>query len=76
MKKLSLLSSLIFAFVLSLSVFSQSPPPPPGSGHGQDTNQPPPNGGGADIGGGLFILAMLGSAYGIKKWKEGRENKE
>lgn len=75
MKKFSLLSSLIFTFVLSTSVFSQAPPPPPGGEHGQNTNQPP-NGGGADLGSGLLILTMLGSAYGIKKWRKVNKSEE
>ena len=75
MKKISLLSSLIFIFVLSINVFSQGPPPPPGEGHGQNNNKPP-GGGSADIGSGLLILSMLGSAYGIKKWRKSRESEE
>ncbi len=39
-------------------------PPPPGS-HGESADQAA--GGGAPIGGGLFILLGLGAAYGGKK---------
>ena len=60
---------ITFAFTIIFTLFayngfSQGPPPPPGTGHGQTGNQ---NGGSAPVGGGMFILLALGSAYGGKK---------
>jgi len=46
---------LVLMFVLA--AFGQGVPPPP----------PPP---GLPIDGGLFVLAILGVAYGVKKLKE------
>jgi hypothetical protein len=43
--------------------YADSPPPPPA--HGQTGNQVP--GGGAPIGGGALILALLGAGYGVAK---------
>ena len=45
----------------STTMFASEPPPPD---HSQSGNVP---GGGAPIGGGLFILIGLGAAYGGKK---------
>lgn len=54
--------ALIFLVLLTLSMYSQvPPPPPPPSGHGANGNQ---SGGNAPIGGGLFILLGLATAYG------------
>ena len=47
----------------ALPLLADAPPPPP-PGHGTTGNVP---GGGAPIGGGLFILLGLGAAYGGKK---------
>jgi hypothetical protein len=55
---------LNFVFVTA-SYADTTPPLPPG--HGQTGNQTPP-GGGAAIGGGALILALLGAGYGVKKW--------
>ncbi len=62
----SVLIALIFLFAFS-AIFAQNgdPPEPPGS-HGQTGNQPV--GGGAAIGGGLFILILLGAGYGARKY--------
>jgi len=62
MKKFIILFSLVFTMVCwTNESFAQAPPP---SDHGSTTNQ---SGGGAPIGGGLFILLGLGAAYGGKK---------
>ena len=69
--------SIFIALTLVLwtgTAFSQSVPPPP-SNHGESGNQAP--GGGAPIGGGLFILLGLGAAYGGKKlYAHYKENPE
>ena len=65
--------SIFIALTLVLwtgTAFSQSVPPPPSS-HGVSGNQAP--GGGAPIGGGLFILLGLGAAYGSKKLYDNRK---
>ena len=53
------------ATLMSSNINAQTDPPPPPEGHGEAGNQPP--GGGAPIGGGLFILLGLGAVYGAKK---------
>jgi len=65
---------LMAVFVLiATSGFAQDPPPPPPSGgHGMGGTQPP--GGGAPIGEGIFILTLLGAAYGGKKWFTNKKN--
>ena len=50
---------------------AQTVPPPPDT-HGATDNQAP-SGGGAPIGGGLFILLGLGAAYGGKKLYDSRK---
>jgi len=74
MKKCILNILIALTFVLwTDTAFSQTAPPPPGS-HGLNTNQ---SGGGAPIGGGLFILLGLGAAYGGKKlYAHHKENPE
>lgn len=54
---------LIINGITGLSVRAQEPPPPPPA-HGSGGNVP---GGGAPVGSGLFILTLLGAAYGAKK---------
>lgn len=52
-----------FLVIGGIALMSQTPPPPPenaGSGGG-------PVGGGAPIGEGIAMLALLGVAYGAKK---------
>jgi len=62
MKKFFIILSLAFSLIFwSNQVFAQSNPP---ADHGAPGNQ---SGGGAPIGGGLFILLGLGAAYGGKK---------
>jgi len=58
--------------VATTSGFAQDPPPPPNGGHGMGGSQPP--GGGAPIGEGIFILTLLGAAYGGKKWFTNKKN--
>ena len=71
MKKYILSIFIALTFVLwTDTAFSQSVPPPPSS-HGESGNQAP--GGGAPIGGGLFILLGLGAAYGGKKLYDNRK---
>jgi len=62
MKKYIILFVLMFSLLFwTNKTFAQSSPP---ADHGSTTNQA---GGGAPIGGGLFILLGLGAAYGGKK---------
>ncbi len=61
MKKINIILSLIFSMMLwANQIFAQATPP---SDHG----------GGAPIGGGLFILLGLGAVYGGKKWYNHRK---
>ena len=54
--------------LFTITAFSQGPGAPPPPGHGSEGNQD--QGGGAPIGGGLFILLGLGAAYGgVKGYK-------
>jgi len=67
-KHMKLLITAVFFIALNLGFafvsLADTPPPPP-PGHGETGNVP---GGGAAIGGGVLILAMLGAGYGAKKW--------
>ncbi len=56
--------------LIASPAFADSPPPP--TGHGQTGNQVP--GGGASVGGGFIILALLGLGYGAKKYYDFRKN--
>ncbi len=68
MKKYIILFVLTFSLLFWASdTFAQSNPP---ADHGTTANQ---SGGGAPIGGGLFILLSLGVAYGGKKLYDKRE---
>ncbi len=67
-------NKLILSFLLMFAVtivFANDGPPDPGGG----TSGEPPLGGGAPIGGGLFILLGLGAAYGGKKLYDLRKEK-
>ncbi len=67
-----LLLTLAFTWLGGYRAEAQTVPPPPDT-HGATDNQA--SGGGAPIGGGMFILLGLGAAYGGKKlydMKEGR----
>jgi len=70
MKKIA--NILTIGLILTLPLFStgQNVPPPPDN-HGESDNQPAGNG--APIGGGMFILIGLGTAYGGKKYYDYRK---
>ena len=55
--------TIIFFLSISASGIAQPPPPPPGVSNTQGNKA----GGGAPIGGGLFILLGLAAAYGGRK---------
>ena len=63
MKKIFLSTLVLFTMLLGNQQLISQPPEPPGE-HGQGGNQ---NAGNAPIGGGLFILLGLSTAYGAKK---------
>ena len=68
MKKFIVIFLMAFSLMFwSNQIFAQSGPP---SNHGLAGNQA---GGGAPIGGGLFILLGLGAAYGGKKLYDKRK---
>jgi len=62
MKKIKILIASLFMVLLSTGLMAQ--PNPPGD-HGSGDDEAP--GGGAAIGGGLFVLLGLGAAYGGRK---------
>ncbi len=62
MRKIKIILASIFIVLLSTGLMAQ--PDPPG-GHGSGDDEAP--GGGAAIGGGLFVLLGLGAAYGGRK---------
>ncbi len=62
MKKVKFILVAVFFLFLSLGLMAQ--PNPPGD-HGSGDDEAP--GGGAAIGGGLFVLLGLGVAYGGRK---------
>ncbi len=62
MKKVKFILVAVFFLFLSLGLMAQ--PDPPGD-HGSGDDEAP--GGGAAIGGGLFVLLGLGVAYGGRK---------
>ncbi len=69
MKKYIILFALMFSLLFwTNETFAQSNPP---ANHGATGNLA---GGGAPIGGGLFILLGLGAAYGGKKWYDHRKS--
>ena len=57
----------ILVFILASQTFTLTAQPPPPADHGSIGNETPDNGGGAPIGGGVFILVALGVGYGGKK---------
>ena len=63
-------------FVISSYVLlaQDPPPPPPSGGHGQSGNSPA--GGGAPVGEGVLLLSFLGLGYGIRKWKENKNDRQ
>jgi|FLOH01.1.fsa_nt_gi hypothetical protein len=64
--------TIVFFLSISVSGISQPPPPPP---TGSNTQGNKLNGGGAPIGGGLFILLGLAAAYGGRKLYNTRKEK-
>jgi hypothetical protein len=69
LKTLTITLLIVGATLITLNAKADAPPPPPPE-HGETGNVP---GGGAPIGGGLFILLGLGAAYGGKKIYEMRK---
>ncbi len=73
MKKiLSIITILMFSFVLSVNA-QMTAPSDPGGGPGVDDD---PIGGGAPIGGGSLILLGMAAVYGGKKIYDFRKNME
>jgi hypothetical protein len=72
MKKLSLKFAavliLMSGLLISIPAFADDPPPPPT--HGEVGDIP---GGGAPVGEGIYVLAMLGMAYGSYKLYQDRK---
>jgi len=60
---ITVITFVMLNFVFVATALSQDPPPPPPD-HGETGNVP---GGGAPIGGGALILALLGAGYGATK---------
>ncbi len=59
--------------IISSSLYADAPPPPGGNPvTGRAGANATPIGGGASIGGGLLILAVLGVGYAAKKWYDTR----
>ena len=73
--RISLVAVVISLFSVLPVLAQNGPPPPPGNGHDQSGNQPPA-GGGAPIGEGILILSLLGAAYGVRKWRVGKNDQE
>lgn len=65
LKKITLAILIIMGLTFTVDSFAQGTPPPPPGEHGTSGNSE--SGGGAPIGGGLFILIGLGAVYGGKK---------
>ena len=63
-KLLTITLLITVATFITTNAKADDPPPPP-PGHGSTGNVP---GGGAPIGGGLFILLGMGSVYGAYKF--------
>ena len=64
MKKIITVIAIVF---IALSLNAQAPHPNGGDNPLDNGNARVP-GGGAPVGGGLFVLLGLGAAYGLKKW--------
>ncbi len=62
--KILVVTFLLFAAYLTIQAQSVPPPPPPGGGQSGGNNVP---GGGAPVHGGLGIMLLLASGYGVKK---------
>ncbi len=74
LKKTILTVLIVIGTSLSIETIAQNSPPAPPDNHGESGNQDA--GGGAPIGGGLFILLGLGIAYSGKKLYNLRKNNE
>lgn len=73
-KVITLVLLVAVAFTIHSQSFAQGPPQPlEGSSHGADGDIP---GGGASVGEGVFILTMLGAAYGTIKRRKSMKCKE
>ncbi len=77
----NIINNSIKAFAILLVVgtsytVSAQPPPPPAGSSGSGGTDGEKLGGGAPIGGGVFILLALGLAYGGKKVYNMRQQKE
>ncbi len=59
------LATAAFLMICGLALLSQTPPPPPNDPSNGGSNGPV--GGGAPIGEGIAVLALLGLAYTAKK---------
>jgi hypothetical protein len=68
-KKFAAVLILMSGLLISIPAFADDPPPPPTHGEVGDI----PAGGGAPVGEGIFILAMLGIAYGSYKFYQDRK---
>ncbi len=66
---ITVITFMMLNVVFISTSFADSPPPPPG--HGQTGNQVP--GGGAPIGSGVIILALLGAGYSATKMYSKKE---
>ena len=64
-RKITLLLFALFSLTLAQNGYADTNPPDPPGEHGQTDDQDA--GGGAPLGGGLFILLGLGAAYGGKR---------
>lgn len=71
-KKFAAVLILMSGFLISIPAFADDPPPPPTHGEVGDI----PAGGGAPIGEGIFILALLGIAYGGYKFYQDKKREE
>ena len=64
MHKIRLVLAGLFFLFFSWGMMAQNPPDPP-DGHGDEGDQPP--GGDAPVGAGVYLLVVLGAAYGAGK---------
>lgn len=72
-----LIRILTITALLSLPYSMHAQPLDPNQGGATPTDPPPPDGDpGAPIDGGLGILLAAGAAYGVKKYRDGRKEKE
>ncbi len=72
MKKLKLIILFTLLFTFPFVIIASDPPDP---GGGPQTSDPP-LGGGAPVGGGLFVLLGLSAVYGCRKIFQVKEDGE